>query len=181
MTSPLTPPPAVPARRVDQDTPSSPLTPISPWPPSFPGDDGASFDALPNATDLYASIAILGTYVLFGTYLLWAFSPEGGWWVAWLPHRQWALIVPCWLMVVVLLTYFSYGALVLYRTPGFDSLDCITDPQSGIPPGRRDGEEPYYWKYAEDDAPAEAVDLPLDLVNRVLYRRRVMPEPADGR
>lgn len=36
--------------------------------------------------------------------------------------REWAVIVPCWLMVVVLLSYWSYTALTAILTPPF------TDP-----------------------------------------------------
>lgn len=40
--------------------------------------------------------------------------------------REWAIIVPCWLMVVVLLTYWSYTALTAFLVPGFDSPAVIT-------------------------------------------------------
>lgn len=30
------------------------------------------------------------------------------------------MIVPCWLMVVVLLSYWSYTALTAFLTPGFE-------------------------------------------------------------
>jgi hypothetical protein len=40
--------------------------------------------------------------------------------------REWALIVPCYLMLIVLLTYWSYSALVALRTPPFDSPELIT-------------------------------------------------------
>ncbi|OCF42106.1 phosphatidylinositol glycan, class P [Kwoniella heveanensis CBS 569] len=199
------------------------LSPISPWPPSPPspppddlatdrgpssaesrnprhgpshvvrGQRHAHGDDLPNAVDVYSSIAVLGTYALFGLYLLWAFSPADKWWIAWLPDRQWAIIVPCWLMMVVLLTYWSYAALVIYRTPAFDSPDCITDPFANIPElpamntmpdrtprhqvtaeGTRERLEPYYWRFAGEKGTSEAVDLPIDLVGRVLYP----PRPA---
>ncbi|WVO15718.1 hypothetical protein L204_103380 [Cryptococcus depauperatus] len=127
----------------------SPLTPISPW-PSLPEDPASPTilpsEQVPNATDVYASIAILGTYLLFGLYLFWAFSPKDSKWTRWLPDREWAVIVPCWLMMVVLLTYWTYAALMLYNTPSFSSPDCITD------------------------AVPDAVDLPIDLVQRTLYR-----------
>nr|XP_031861802.1 uncharacterized protein CI109_002631 [Kwoniella shandongensis]KAA5528874.1 hypothetical protein CI109_002631 [Kwoniella shandongensis] len=163
--------------------PLSPLDPISPWPPLPPPSASPTSttlqprEILPNSTDVYASIAILGTYLLFGLYLFWALGPKD--WVGWLPDRQWSLIVPCWLMMVVLLTYWSYAALVIYRTPSFDSPDCMTDPYANIPshPDENTSDtppEPYYWKYAGPEAIPEACDLPIDVVGRVLYppRRR---------
>ncbi|KAK8846653.1 hypothetical protein IAR55_005740 [Kwoniella newhampshirensis] len=177
---PVTPPNETPSL-----DPLSPLDPISPWPPLPPPSSprspispgtsttSSSQEILPNPTDVYASIAILGTYLLFGLYLFWALGPED--WVGWLPDRHWSLIVPCWLMMVVLLTYWSYAALVIYLTPSFDSPICMTDPYSNIPAVssiHNDQSEPYYWKYAGQEAIPEACDLPVDLVGRVLYPAR---------
>jgi phosphatidylinositol glycan class P protein len=94
--------------------------------------------------------------------------------------REWAIVVPCYLILVVLLTYWSYAALVALRTPPFQSPRLVTgafqlgtllrsDTYANIP--LSDG-EPYYWKFADSKAIPEAVDLPVDLVNRVLYPPR---------
>ena len=40
--------------------------------------------------------------------------------------RQWAIVIPCYLMVLVLLTYLVYGGLTAYMTPSFDSPILIT-------------------------------------------------------
>ncbi|WWC67550.1 uncharacterized protein I206_101459 [Kwoniella pini CBS 10737] len=165
--------------------PISPLSPISPWPPisssTFLENSEKPQSDLPNAVDVYSSIAILGTYLLFGLYIIWSFSPKDIKWLNWLPDRQWAIIIPCWIIMVFLLTYWSYAALTIYRTPNWDSIDCITDSYSGIPSGQpvnevsdSQVEEPYYWKMIDEQASSEVVDLPIDLVGRVLYppRRR---------
>jgi len=39
--------------------------------------------------------------------------------------RDWAVIVPSYLMVVVLLAYWSYAALTPFLSPSFDSPDLI--------------------------------------------------------
>ncbi|WRT65139.1 uncharacterized protein IL334_002081 [Kwoniella shivajii] len=172
----ITPPPSPPL------DPVSPLSPISPWPPIPPPsvrEQPTTRSSLPNATDVYSSIAILGTYLLFFLYLLWAFAPSQSIWTSWLPDRQWAIIVPCWMMIIVLLTYWIYAALIIYNTPSWDSVDCITDPYSGIQPlgkddVKEDNDQPYYRNVRDDKASHGAVDLPIDLVGRVLYppRRR---------
>ncbi|EIW68636.1 hypothetical protein TREMEDRAFT_23916, partial [Tremella mesenterica DSM 1558] len=115
------------------------------------------------STEIYALIAVLGTYILFGLYLSWAFLPVNwlekiGW--SWFPSQEWAIVVPCWMMLCVLLTYWSYAALMAYNTPPFDSLRSFTDPFAKIPPKSSSPED----SFAE-----EAVDLPIDLVNRILY------------
>lgn len=51
----------------------------------------------------------------------------------------------------------------------------MADDRSGIPPDT--GGERYYWKFVHPAAVPEAVDLPIDLVNRVLYPPRPRPRP----
>lgn len=103
--------------------------------------------------------------------------------------REWALIIPCWLMLVVLLTYFSYAGLTLFLTPGLSSINLITGKcllciapwdvfsDSGAddyssPRTLAMAPNPYYWKFVDPQAVPEAIDLPLDVVNAVLYPRR---------
>lgn len=40
--------------------------------------------------------------------------------------RLWTIVIPAYLMVLVLLTYFSYAALMAFNTPAIDSLKLIT-------------------------------------------------------
>ena len=40
--------------------------------------------------------------------------------------REWALLVPAYGMVLVLLTYFTYFALALAGTPAFSEMRAIT-------------------------------------------------------
>lgn len=91
-------------------------------------------------------------------------------------------------MVVVLLAYWTYAALTPLLSPSFDSPDLFvgkashacndaadeTDKHSGIPPA---GSERYYWKFTNPETIPEAVDLPIDLVNRVLYPPRKRHRP----
>ena len=91
-------------------------------------------------------------------------------------------------MVVVLLAYWAYAALTPLLCPSFDSPDLFvgtpshachdaaddSDKHSGIPPA---GSERYYWKFTDPQTIPEAVDLPIDLVNRVLYPPRKRHRP----
>ena len=120
--------------------PQSPLDPISPWPPPLPTETAKEEEL--SSKEIYGLIAVLGTYLAFGIYLVWALCPPSwldaiGW--TWYPSRygllgtreasadarDWAVIVPSYLMVVVLLAYWSYAALTPLLSPSFDSPDLI--------------------------------------------------------
>jgi phosphatidylinositol glycan class P protein len=109
--------------------------------------------------------------------------------------RDWAIVVPSYLMLVVWLAYLGYAALGAFLTPSFDSPSLITgkclgtrpdcdiaygaDGYSSIPaPSNGDL---YYWKFTDPDIIPEAIDLPIDLVNRVLYPPRPRPRPRRRR
>lgn len=98
--------------------------------------------------------------------------------------REWALLIPAWSVVVVLLTYFVYWALALYATPAFDDMKAIAgmqhicrstthhktipllDSRTNLP---RAGALNPYEQSAKDNAIPELYDIPIGLVNRVLY------------
>jgi phosphatidylinositol glycan class P protein len=103
--------------------------------------------------------------------------------------RDWAIVIPSYLTLVVWLAYLGYAALGALLTPSFDSPALITgeqvvgvgrivtygpDEHSSIPVAASG--ELYYWKFTYPDVIPEAVDLPIDLVNRVLYPPRQRPE-----
>lgn len=100
--------------------------------------------------------------------------------------REWAIIVPAWSVVLVLLTYASYFALALSNTPSLSDLSCITGKpiafsplaqctnartvdEHALLPQLKDGETSPYARFASPDAIPELYDIPIGLVNRVLY------------
>ena len=119
--------------------PQSPLDPISPWPPPLPLEPTQNEEL--SSKEIYGLIAVLGTYLAFGIYLIWALCPPTwldaiGW--TWYPSRyvldgggimadvrDWAVVVPSYLMVIVLLAYWSYAALTPFLSPSSDSPDLI--------------------------------------------------------
>ncbi|TXT11244.1 hypothetical protein VHUM_01995 [Vanrija humicola] len=135
---------------------------------------------MPSPKEVYGSLAVLLTYLAGFVYLLWAVAPaawldKAGW--TWYPAREWAVVVPCWLMVVVLLAYWSYAGLTVHLTPAFSSLALITDTADTASSASTSTDR-YYHKFASPTAVPEAVDLPIDLVNRVLYPPRPRPAPT---
>ena len=41
-------------------------------------------------------------------------------------YSEWALLLPAYSVILVLLTYFVYFALAIYRTPSFHSMATMT-------------------------------------------------------
>ncbi|KAI0049208.1 hypothetical protein FA95DRAFT_1557153 [Auriscalpium vulgare] len=76
--------------------------------------------------------------------------------------REWAVLVPAWSTVVGLLTYFTYYALAFYATPPFDDMSTISDSRALVPDGD-------WAATARATALPQPYDIPIGLVNRVLY------------
>ncbi|KAL1754208.1 PIG-P [Schizophyllum commune] len=116
------------------------------------------------APEFYGFVAWTSTYLLFVLFLLWALLPDTvivylG--IDWYPNREWALLLPSYTVVLVLLTYFTYLALALFGQPAFSSASTITDSYARYPPRGHMG--------SMDRAAAELLDAPITVVNKVLY------------
>jgi phosphatidylinositol glycan class P protein len=102
--------------------------------------------------------------------------------------REWALLFPSWSVMVVILTYISYSALAIRATPAFNEMSSITgseDPVNCVKvdlahqtppldsrialPSPEDGDHNPYMASAEDGFIPELYDIPIGMVNRVLY------------
>jgi len=155
----------------DTIEPTSPTAPLAAFPP-LPEEHQS------RAPEFYGFVAWTSTYLLFGLFVLWAFLPDAliiwlG--VTWYPNRQWALLLPAYSMVLVLLTYHSYFALTILGTPSFSNLSTITDSKAHIPDASQNP-NPYY-AHAHHAAIPEMYDIPISLVNRVLYHPRSTDNP----
>ncbi|KAF8583272.1 PIG-P [Ramaria rubella] len=123
------------------------------------------------APEFYGFAALTGTSLLFVLYHLWALLPDeliqsAG--VDWYPSREWALLIPSYTVILILLTYFSYWALAISSTPTFGDLSTIIDSYAHVP--LPDQPNPYL-RQADPDSVPEMYDLPIGLVNQVLFRR----------
>ncbi|KAI0828685.1 PIG-P-domain-containing protein [Trametes gibbosa] len=148
-----------------QDEPTSPTSPLAPYPPIPPTESRS------RAPEFYGFVAWASTYLLFVLYLLWALLPDRAilaLGVSWYPNREWALLVPAHGMVAVLFTYLAYFALALARTPAFDDMSTVTDSKAHIAASAA----PYRAQACAGAIP-EMRDIPLGLVNRVLYGPRL--------
>ncbi|KAK0232314.1 PIG-P-domain-containing protein [Armillaria nabsnona] len=142
-------------------TPTSPLAPFPPLPPP---------ELRSRAPEFYGFVAWTSTSLLFVVYLLWAILPDEyiEWLgVTWYPSREWAVLLPAYSVVVFLLAYFVYFALAIYGAPSLSDTCTFTDSRSHYLPvceGKQG-----YTPFARPDAVPELYDIPIGLVNRVLY------------
>ncbi|KAH9031696.1 PIG-P [Lactarius pseudohatsudake] len=159
----------------EDEEPTSPTSPLARFPPLPPVESRS------RAPEFYGFVAWAVTYLAFVLYFLWAILPDE--WiirlgVTWYPNREWALLVPAWTVVTVLLTYFMYFSMAIRGTPGFSELNTFTDSRAQYP----DASNPNpYLTYARPDSIPEAYDIPIGLVNRVLYGPIVRTEQITER
>ncbi|KAG7446851.1 PIG-P-domain-containing protein [Guyanagaster necrorhizus] len=141
-----------------------PTSPLAPFPPLLPPELRS------RAPEFYGFVAWTSTSLLFVVYFLWAILPDE--YVEWLgltwyPNREWAVLLPAYSVVVVLLAYFVYFALAIYGTPSLSDSCTFTDSRSHYLPVR-EGKQGC-TSFARPDAVLELYDIPIGLVNRVLY------------
>ncbi|CCL98228.1 uncharacterized protein FIBRA_00222 [Fibroporia radiculosa] len=160
-----------------QNDPTSPVSPLAAYPPLPPAESRT------RAPEFYGFVAWSSSSLLFVLYLLWALLPDSyllrlG--ISWYPNREWAVLLPAYSIVLVLLTYFTYFALALAHTPAFSHISTITDSRAHLPPP--DVPSPYL-AHAHPNAIPEMYDIPIGLVNRVIYGPRTPPAelPPAGR
>lgn len=114
-------------------------------------------------------------------------------------------MIPSWTIVVVLLTYIVYFAIAIRATPSFDEMSAISgiylfpsphltatllktfflDSRIALPSPKVDGTRNPYLASASPGAIPELYDIPIGIVNRVLYheahRRAAAMRQDDGR
>jgi len=152
--------------------PTSPVSPLAPYPPLRPSQPRS------RAPEFYGFVAWTSTYLLFFIFLLWALLPDEyierlG--ITWYPSREWALLLPSYSIVLVLLTYYAYFALAITGTPSFADMSTITDSRALLPDARADdggARRNPYLAHARPEAIPIIYDIPIGLVNRVVYGRR---------
>ncbi|GAA5851788.1 hypothetical protein JCM9279_004408 [Rhodotorula babjevae] len=183
--SPAIPPSASTASSPSSTDPSTSAAPLdrsasslpAQFPPREPTDPAPTVES-------QGFVLYVGSLVAYVAYLVWAFLPEP--WleaieIEWYPARDWALLVPSWIVMLVAFTYASYFCLNLYNTPPLSSPSLLDDPRAFVappprPPPPLDGSSRAptpLWAHgaalADDDAIPPLYDLPIEVVNRVLY------------
>ncbi|KAF9068479.1 PIG-P [Rhodocollybia butyracea] len=124
------------------------------------------------ASEFYGFVAWTLTYLLFIVYLLWGLLPDSyivwlG--VGWYPSREWSILIPAWSLVLVLLTYWTYFALTIRGTPGFGDAASLYSQSVEDFRVRRNGHANGKDEGDETEQLDELYDIPIEVVNRVLY------------
>ncbi|KDQ58662.1 hypothetical protein JAAARDRAFT_128781 [Jaapia argillacea MUCL 33604] len=147
--------------------PTSPTSPLAQYPPLPPLQNKSL------APEFYGFATLISTYLLFVVYLLWALLPDE--WIVWLgvewyPSREWSLLIPAYTIVVILLTYFTYFALAIRATPAFNDLSTMIGELTLVS-SNLDATKPHQYlsHLQKDGAMREMHDVPIGLVNRILY------------
>lgn len=131
----------------------------------------------------YGFVVWVCSFVVFGIYLAWVFLPEKtllelG--VTFAPDRYWATAVPAHFVLTVLFGWFVVVGLNFMETVSLTSISSVRDEYSRpLPPGRReallrrvhDGHEAAGRSGNVEKGIPEISDLPLTLVNELLYLR----------
>lgn len=121
------------------------------------------------APEFYGFVAWSSTSFLFVVYVLWALLPDRyihrlG--ITWYPNREWAILLPAYSIVLVLLTYITYFSLALARTPAFSDVSAFVDAKAHLPVS--DTPNPYLL-HENSNAVVQPYDIPIGIVNRVMY------------
>ena len=90
-----------------------------------------------NATGVYAFVAWIASMVVFVVFLIWAFSPrsffhEMG--ITYYPSRYYALALPAYMIMLVLVVVMSYIGINMMMTLEADDMRTIRDSQSRSSP-----------------------------------------------
>ncbi|KAG2669074.1 hypothetical protein I3843_14G017300 [Carya illinoinensis] len=127
---------------------------------------GVSGEHGPKPSEVYGFVGSITTVVATVIFLVWAYVPE-----AWLhsigifyyPSRYWALAVPVYVMVTVVLALGFYVGLNFISTPSPASLNSIYDEFSREPSSRipsMDG----------DDQPIQPIsDIGIHKINDLMF------------
>lgn len=94
--------------------------------------------------------------------------------------REWTLLLPAYSIVIVLLTYFVYFAIAIARTPAFSDPSTFIGEQSPkiISVAKQQVDTKAHlpalgaiqqFRHADPDVIPELYDIPIGVVNRVVY------------
>lgn len=129
----------------------------------FSGEHG------PNPTEVYGFVGSITTVVAAVIYFLWAYLPDSflhsiG--ISYYPSRYWAVALPTYFMVTVVLAIGCYIGLNFIATPPPTSLNVIYDEYSREP-------QKHLLSDNEEDQPIEPIsDIGIDEINNMMFRER---------
>lgn len=126
----------------------------------------------PGTSSRQASLEVYGfaiwilSFVGFGLYLLWAYLPEEllhqiGW--TYYPSQYWAVALPSYVVMMVPVVLLAYIGWNFRHTNALDDIHTVTDMYS------RSATRHVTRLEMLDDRMPEIADIPIHVVNQVLY------------
>ncbi|BFY98480.1 hypothetical protein BsWGS_01520 [Bradybaena similaris] len=111
---------------------------------------------------VYGFVLYLASFVGFGLYIVWAYVPD-----SWLhsigltywPQKYWAVALPVYFCVVIVLGCVVYTGIVLLNTPSLSDVRTITDHYAVYEPPAT----------TNPNAIPALRDLHISSINRMLY------------
>ncbi|TXG62453.1 hypothetical protein EZV62_009447 [Acer yangbiense] len=130
-------------------------------------DDKASSGFGPKTTEVYGFVGCITTVAATGLFLVWAYVPERclhsiG--IYYYPSRYWALAVPAYSIVAIVLALSFYIGLNFMSTPSSTSLNTMFDEFSREP-------SDFALEGDEDERPIEPIsDIGIHEINAVMFK-----------
>ncbi|KAK7412562.1 hypothetical protein VNO78_04027 [Psophocarpus tetragonolobus] len=127
---------------------------------------GLSGDHGPKPSEVYGFLGSITTVVATVIFLVWAYVPES--WlqsvgISYYPSRYWAVAVPTYVMVTIVLMLGFYIGLNFISTPPATSLNTVYDEFSRDPLSLE-------CSLDEDEKPIEPIsDIGIDRINDIMF------------
>lgn len=132
---------------------------------------GLSADHGPKPSEVYGFVGSITTVVATVIFLVWAYVPES--WlhsigISYYPSRYWALAVPTYLMVTIVLMLVFYIGLNFMSTPSPASINTVYDEFSRDP--SEEGDEKPIDPEEGDEKPIDPIsDIGIDRINDAMF------------
>ncbi|XP_057538293.1 phosphatidylinositol N-acetylglucosaminyltransferase subunit P isoform X2 [Amaranthus tricolor] len=120
----------------------------------------------PKPGEVYGFVGSITTIVATAIFFIWAYAPEH--WlhsigISYYPSRYWAVAVPTYCMVIIVLGLAFYIGLNFMTTPSPTSLNVVFDEHSRDP-------QIYSKLNEDDDRPIESIsDLDINKINELMF------------
>lgn len=138
------------------------------WAPSSRSPSFAARDHGPKPSEVYGFVGSITTVIATAVYLAWAYTPEPvlrSLGITYYPSKYWALAVPSFVVVTVVLSMGIYMGLNFAATPPPTSFSTIFDEKSR--------EHTAFFPATEDERPIEPIsDIGIDRINTLMFGDR---------